>query len=659
MNVWKRALAALVLLALIVSSMPAPAGAVSTGTEVRIGQDAVKQVEAENALINDPVLNNWVNNLAENLKRYRARPDINYTFKIIDTNSINAFSLPGGFVYLNFGLLNFVNSDDELAGVMGHEMGHVERRHQITLQAKAQALNLIIGILSIFSPFAYRFGNLIGGLSLYKMSRIDELQADQYGLLLMTRAGYDPMAMVSFMDRLQHEYGPNASGLEKYFETHPDPKARIAHLMGYPELAKSNTQQLLAQAIHDEEEGRFAYANNKLDQVLKADPTNQLALLHKGQVELALGSFDKSQMALAQVASSSKSSDPAGAAAARMLAMLPRDPQPAKALLNPNLDPLRQQVAAALAGAKNNQAAIDERVKLGKEDLKQLNQRLDDLSYEVPNFGNVDIRPGSRIEGVFQDLEHMSKDLNVLLDKVDFITQEAPSLQKDDLGVLNEMQAPLREKALTGDTLRRLPYYSDLLLQMNTSAGDIVNSLTAARGAMALAWQSSPALDAYFRELSRSSLDFGGDISPRTAQKLKPLAIAAEQQLDTAANAAEEANRRYFSAQARQLQARITLLGVNFPEARYESLARAIHARLGIDAPSYDEALKLNLSPGDVAVASWFAAEEKVPVSTVINEQRAAKKTWIDLALDKHLSQESLEVTLGMWFLGYAEKPVD
>jgi predicted Zn-dependent protease len=657
MKLWKRAVTALVLIAFLASSMPVPAGAVSTATEIRMGQDGVKQVDAENVIMNDPVLNTWVNSIADNLKRYRARPDINYSFKIIDTNEINAFSLPGGFVYLNFGLLNSVGSDDELAGVMGHEMGHVERRHQITLQAKAQALNLIIGILSIFSPFAYRFGNLIGGLSLYKMSRIDEMQADQYGLLLMTRAGYDPEAMVSFMDRLEHEYGPGASGLEKYFQDHPDPKARIAHLQGYPELAKADPQQKLQQAIHDEEEGRYAFALAKLDDVLKADPQNQLALLHKGQVELALGSFDKSQVALAQVAGSAKSPD-AASAAQRILAMLPKDP-PASSLLNPNVQPLRQQVDAAVANAKNNQAAIDERVKLGREDLKQLNQRLDDLSYEVPNLGNIDIRPGSRMEGVFQDLEHMSKDLNVLIDKVDFITSEAPALQKDDLGVLNEMQAPLRDKSLTGETLRRLPYYGDLLSQMNTSAGDIVNSLTAARGSMALAWQSSPALDAYFRELSRSSLDFGGDISPHTAQKLKPLAIAAIQQLDTAANAAEEANKRYFSAQARQLQSRITLLGANFPEGRYDSLASAIHSRLGVDAPSYDDALKLNLSPGDVAVASWFAAEEKVPVSTVINEQRAAKMPWVDLALSKGLSQESLEVTLGMWFQGYSEKPVD
>src|SRR6202022_2369309 len=212
--------------------------AVSTASEIQIGQRAAKQVEQENALVTDPVLNNWVNSIGDNLSQYRARPDIQYKFKIIDTNDINAFSLPGGFVYLNFGLLNFVNSEDELAGVMGHEMGHVERRHGITLNAKAQIINVILGILAMASPFVYRFGNLIDSLSVYKLSRVDELQADQYGLLLMTRAGYDPDGMVSFMTRLGSKGHGNSDLLNKYFATHPEPAARVAHLRGYSQFTQ-------------------------------------------------------------------------------------------------------------------------------------------------------------------------------------------------------------------------------------------------------------------------------------------------------------------------------------------------------------------------------------------------------------------------------------
>ena len=654
MKRWKRMLTALLLAVFTLTSLPLSAGAVSTASEIRIGQDAAKHVDAGNFIIADPILNNWVNSMGDGLAKYRARPDIHYTFKIIDTNDINAFSLPGGFVYVNFGLLNFVNSDDEAAGVLGHEMGHVERRHQITLEAKAQALNILLGVLSLAVPFVYRFGNLIGGLTIYKFARIDELQADQYGLLLMSRAGYDPTGMVAFMQRLQKEFGSKGSGIEKYFETHPDPGPRISHLLGYPQLDKSNTEQILAQAIHDEEEGRFAYALTKLSAVLDKQPSNQLALLHKGQVELALGSFDKSHAALASVASSATTSE-AHSAAQRMLAMLPRSAD-ADRFVRPNLDPLRKQVADALAKARANQTALEDRVKLGKTDFQKFSDRVDSIAYEAPNFSNIDVRPGSRLDAVIYDIEHMAKDIDALLDRADFTIKNSAALQKDDVGVLNEVEAPLRDRSPSPTALSLFPYYRETVTDMNRSADDLVNGMAAARGAIALGWEAMPALEDYFRVLDRMQLSFGGDISPADGQRLKPLAAEAFKVLDRAANASEEAQKYYFSAQSRQLQSRITLLGVGFPEARYAMLRRVMERRLGITAPTFAELERAGISPGDAATASWIAAEQKVPVSTVLNEQRVSGKSLVDMALDKHLSQQSLEVVLGLWWVGYTEK---
>ncbi len=656
---WKRGLVLTLLACLTVGSIPSQALAVSTATEIQIGQRAAKQVEQENALVTDPVLNNWVNSIGDNLSQYRARPDIQYKFKIIDTNDINAFSLPGGFVYLNFGLLNFVNSEDELAGVMGHEMGHVERRHGITLNAKAQVLNLIIGVLSLASPFVWRFGNMIDALSVLKMSRVDELQADQYGLLLMTRAGYDPNAMVSFMDRLGKEYGASGGALAKYFETHPGSKDRIAHLRGYAQLSKVTNDQLLAQAIHNEDEGRFAYAHHKLGEVLTADPNNQLALLHDGQVDLALGSFKDSELALTRVEHDPHLSAAAESAARHELALLPRSAAPGSKLLDPKLQPLGDQLSTAIANTKATQTALDARIKLSKEDAKRLGERLDNLSYEIPNFSNVNIRPGSRLEGVIIDLSHMAKDINTVFDKSGYLIASAPGMLKDDSGVLNEMQVALRRKTPTATELELLPYYPDMIKQMDQSQSELTASLMAARGSMALAWEALPLLDTYFRQLARTSLDFGGDIAPRTAQDLKPLAIAAENQLDLAANAAETSQTLYFTSQSRQLIDRITLLGVGTMEGRYVSLTHVIQKRIGVAPPTYDESVRLGMSAGEIAAASWLAAEEKVPVSTVINELRSTNKNVIQIAQDKHLPLESLEVVLGLWWEGYAEKPID
>lgn len=658
MKMWKRAVALATLLAMCSSLAPIPASAESTATEIQVGMQAAREVDAQNAFVTDPVLNAWVSSTAANLAKFRARPDINYQFKIVDTNDINAFSLPGGFTYVNFGLLNYVNSDDELAGVLGHEIGHTERRHQTTLQAKAQVLNLILGIASIFNPFIYRFGNLLGGAAIMKMSRADELQADQYGLLLMSRAGYDPNAMVSFQYRLGKQFGDSSSGIDKYFESHPGSSDRVSHLMGYPELSQTNWDQILTQAIHDQDEGRYAYALAKFDAVLAAQPDNQLALLHKGEVELALGSFDKSQMALRQVEKAPSVTSAAASAAAHEMSLLPdKATSPAAVILHPNLAPVRDSLASAIAKTKADQTAVADRVKLAKDDLKRFDDRLNNLQYEIPNFQYVNVNPGSRIEGIIFDIYRMFKDLNLVFDKSSYLVGQSDGIIRDDLGVLNQMDAPLHARTIGGDTLRLLPSYGDIDRQMTASSGELVAGITAARGAVALGWQSVPALDAYFRKLDSLSLSFGGDISPRDAQLLKPLAVAAQTQLDAAAQAAEAAQTMFYAAQARQVQARITLLGLGYPQGRYDTLVGGIHRRLGLDAPTYDEALRLGITPGDVAAASWLAAEEKVPVSTVINEQRSVGNSYVDMALQKHLSLESMEVILGMMWEGYAEKP--
>jgi hypothetical protein len=164
-------------------------------------------------------------------------------------------------------------------------------------------------------------------------------------------------------------------------------------------------------------------------------------------------------------------------------------------------------------------------------------------------------------------------------------------------------------------------------------------------------------MDQYFRKLDTMGATFGGDLSPRDSQDLKPLALAAFQQLDAAAAAAETAQTMFYAAQARQIQARITLLGLGYPQGRYDTLAHVINRRLAVLPPTYDEALRLDINPGDVAAASWLAAEEKIPVSTVINEQRSTGTPFVDLALSKHLSMESMEVILGLMWEGYAEKP--
>jgi len=341
------------------------------------------------------------------------------------------------------------------------------------------------------------------------------------------------------------------------------------------------------------------------------------------------------------------------------MALLPQAESPGSKLLDPDVTPLINQLNTALAATKTTQASLDDHIKLGRDDLTRFNNRLQNMLYEVPDFSQVDIEPGSRLDGVQTDLAHMAKDINIVEDKADALMLNSPGMLKDDFSVLNEMNAPLHRKAMTATDLELLPFYPDLITQIGQSQTDLISGVTSARGAVALAWQAIPLLDSYFRELDRAQLDFGGDISPSTAQQLKPLAVKAEVALDGAAAAAEIAQSSFFNAQARQLISSVTMLGVGVSEPRYETLAHVISNRLGVDPPTYDETVRLGLSAGDITAATWLAAEEKVPVSTVINEERATGKSVIDMAVAKGYSQESLEIVLGVIYEGYTEKPLD
>ena len=141
-------------IAMLSATIPAPALALPTSTEVQIGKEYDKQITDSNVIVTDPLLNQWVNDISNKLWAQTARKDVPYSIKILDVADINAFSTLGGYIYINEGTLDFVQSDDELAGIIGHETGHIERRHAVTAQNKASILNVLFGIGSLFSPFA-------------------------------------------------------------------------------------------------------------------------------------------------------------------------------------------------------------------------------------------------------------------------------------------------------------------------------------------------------------------------------------------------------------------------------------------------------------------------------------------------------------------------
>jgi hypothetical protein len=662
---FRRLLHASLILSLLCASMPSPSRAMSTATEVEQAKEEEKQVLSQYNVVSDPLLNMWVNEVAERDWGQVARKDLPYNIKILDAADINSFTIGGGYIYVNEGLLDFVQSDDELAGVIGHETGHNERRHTVTLPAKAQALNLLFGIASIFSPFIYRFGQLAEAGIIAKQSRADELQADQYGLQLMTRAGYDPEAMVSFMNHLGAAEAEHDSLVDKYLADHPGFPDRVSHLVGYYELdpTKRTNDQLLAEALHDQDTGRYNVAAMKFARVLKADPSNTLALLHEGQVQIALGQTEKSQQTLGEAAQrgtpETRSTALAGIAALRQS-------QAKFTLTRPNLAPLRQSMIDSQARETQAVLAIQTRRDAGRDLIKSVNSRIENVSYGIPDLSRVQIRSGGRLDSVLKNLNAMGRSIDASFGKSSRVISHVGTLERDKESglvkendeILHEMAAPLELDPVPAQSLSLLPYYPRMLDDMALTDGDMIRALDAARSSLALLDVSLGDLNDFIQRLTRSNFDYSGDISVADYNALVPLMQKAADGLSHAAIAGSQSEQLYNLARSRQLQTRITLLGVGYPEDRYGTLQNALNLRVKNSGLDFATMQHDDLSPGEVAAASIVAADTNSTTEAIVAESKATNRRIVDVANARGMRSEALEIFLGLVYLDYTDDPL-
>jgi predicted Zn-dependent protease len=199
---------------------------VSESQEIQMGQESDKAVQAEYGLYPNTVLAAYVDSIGQALARRSERPNLPWHFRVLDSPVVNAFALPGGYIYVTRGLLAVVNSEAQLAGVLGHEIGHVTARHsarQMTQVSLAQ-LGLVVG--SILSSDVARYSNVASqglGLLFLKYSRDNETQADELGVRYATQANYDPREIPRTYLTLKAVSERQGSGrLPTFLSTHPD-----------------------------------------------------------------------------------------------------------------------------------------------------------------------------------------------------------------------------------------------------------------------------------------------------------------------------------------------------------------------------------------------------------------------------------------------------
>ena len=206
---------------------------ISQQQEIQMGQEYAQQINAQLPIIQDPELNRYINVLGDSIARLTSRGNLDWQFFIVDAQEVNAFAVPGGFVYVNRGLIQRADQMDELAGVLGHEIGHVVRRHTVKQMEKEQGANVGVTLACILtgvcnSQVAGAAINIAGGAVFARFSRQDEAQADDEGFKNTVRAGISPVGMVTMFRKLLEERKNRPAGVEAWFLTHPLEEDRIA-----------------------------------------------------------------------------------------------------------------------------------------------------------------------------------------------------------------------------------------------------------------------------------------------------------------------------------------------------------------------------------------------------------------------------------------------
>jgi len=215
----------------------------SEGQEIQMGQQADPDIVASMGLVPDESLQIYVQELGTELASLSERPDLPWTFRVLDDPLINAFALPGGFVYVTRGIMAHFESEAELAGVLGHEIGHVTARHSVNQISKQQVAQIGLGVGMILKPELQEYAWIASAsmqLLFLKFGRDDEHQADELGVRYMGRVGYDPAQLSGVMAMLGQVTREGGGGPPEWLSTHPNPanrEAAILEMAGDTEVA--------------------------------------------------------------------------------------------------------------------------------------------------------------------------------------------------------------------------------------------------------------------------------------------------------------------------------------------------------------------------------------------------------------------------------------
>ena len=221
------------ILASALMAVTAAGCGVSTQQEMELGAQYSQQINSQLPIVQDPEVNRYINVLGDSIAELTARGDLKWQFYVVNSSEVNAFAVPGGYIYVNRGLIERAKNLSELAGALGHEIGHVVKRHSIKQMQQQQGaqIGVTLGcvLLNVCGTEIAQAGINIAGSAIFaKFSRDDETQADEVGIENVVRAGISPKGIPEMFQILLDERQSNPGAVELWFGTHPTEEGRIA-----------------------------------------------------------------------------------------------------------------------------------------------------------------------------------------------------------------------------------------------------------------------------------------------------------------------------------------------------------------------------------------------------------------------------------------------
>lgn len=235
--------------------------------EIALGKELAQEVERQAKLVDDPVVSEYVNRIGQNLVR-NSDAKVPFTIKVIDSEEVNAFALPGGFFFVNSGLILKADNEAELAGVMAHEIAHVAARHGTRQATKGQITNLATIPLIFMGGWAgygiRQAASVAIPVAFMRFSRGMESEADLLGLQYLYKTGYDPTAFVDFFEKLQTMEKRKPGTMAKVFSTHPPTDDRVKEAQkNIEEILKAKPEYVVNTSEFDQVKARLASLENR------------------------------------------------------------------------------------------------------------------------------------------------------------------------------------------------------------------------------------------------------------------------------------------------------------------------------------------------------------------------------------------------------------